>query len=237
VVITGVCAALVMAPWIIRNMTTFIYPVTLSTGLGITLTYTNCDEVYSGDLIGYWYLPCIDPVPEGRDQSEDERILRQRGLDYIKAHRSDVPKVMMARLGRQWMVFKPDQMIALDTFDARERGVSRLGQIMYYAMIPIAVVGAISLRRRRVPLTPLLTVPVIIALVAMATYGSTRFRVPAELVLVVLSSVGAWAMWDRWGPQGYGAGTTGVGITMPTGAVEPATAAGTGSVQVPGGSL
>jgi hypothetical protein len=44
--------ATAMTPWMIRNLTTFRYPVTLSTDLGITLTYTYCDAVYYGDTIG-----------------------------------------------------------------------------------------------------------------------------------------------------------------------------------------
>jgi 4-amino-4-deoxy-L-arabinose transferase-like glycosyltransferase len=208
VLLVGAVCGAVMAPWVIRNLTTFKYPVTLSTGLGITLTYTNCDPVYHGDLIGYWYFGCIRPVPVGVDQSDDERMLRQRGLTYLKAHVARLPIVMAARVGRQWGLFKPRQMVSLDQLDNREPRFSKIGLLMYYAMVPLAVVGAVGTRRGGTALTPLLTVPAVITLTAAMTYGATRFRVPAELVLVVLATVGAWAMWDRYQPSGGDAGGT-----------------------------
>lgn len=192
----GLCSAAVISPWVIRNLTTFKYPVTLSTGLGITLTYTNCDEVYYGDLLGYWYLPCIYPVPQGVDQSDDERMLRERGLDYLRDHQKRLPVVVAARLGRQWGVFRPAQMTALDTFDARDRPVTRAGLTMYYGMVPLAVIGAVVLRRHGERLLPLLAIPAIISVAAMGTYGSTRFRVPAELTLMMLAAIGMAAWWD-----------------------------------------
>ena len=52
------CACLVIAPWIIRNMTTFENPTTLATGAGFVLEISNCDATYSGPMIGYWSPDC-----------------------------------------------------------------------------------------------------------------------------------------------------------------------------------
>jgi hypothetical protein len=189
--VVGAVMAAVMAPWMIRNLTTFKYPVTLSTGLGITLTYTNCDAVYYGDTIGYWSLPCIYDVDlEGTvDQSDDERRLREHGLNYLKANKDRLPVVMAARLGRQWGFYKVDQMSALDTFDARERNLSRAGWLFYYPSMIGAAVGLWRLRSARVPLCTFVIVPIIITLAAAMTYGSTRFRVPSDALALVLSAV------------------------------------------------
>jgi xanthosine utilization system XapX-like protein len=46
------------------------------------------------------------------------------------------------------------------------------------------------LRRRRVPLTPLLAVLGAVALTVGFVYGTTRFRAPAEVPLVLVGSVG-----------------------------------------------
>ena len=57
-------------------------------------------------------------------------------------------------------------------------------------MVPFAIAGGIVLRRRRVPLTPLVAQFVVVAVTALAIYGLVRFRVPAEVALVVLAAVG-----------------------------------------------
>jgi hypothetical protein len=51
------------------------------------------------------------------------------------------------------------------------------------------VVGAVMLRRRRVPITPLVSQFVIVVVTAAAIYGLVRFRIPAEVSLVVLAAV------------------------------------------------
>ena len=53
------------------------------------------------------------------------------------------------------------------------------------------------LRRRRVPITPLVAQFVIVTLTAAAIYGLVRFRVPAEVSLVVLAAVAADHVWAR----------------------------------------
>jgi hypothetical protein len=60
-------------------------------------------------------------------------------------------------------------------------------------------VGAVTLRRRRVPLTPVLAVLAAVALTVGFVYGTTRFRAPAEVSLVLLGSVGIDATIRRIG--------------------------------------
>jgi hypothetical protein len=103
----------------------------------------------------------------------------------------------VARLGRQWGLYKPDQMTALDTFDARERTLSRIGWLFYYPSMALAAVGLVRLRRARVPLSTLLVVPIIITLAAAMTYGSTRFRVPSDALALVLTAVAITAPWRQ----------------------------------------
>jgi hypothetical protein len=60
---------------------------------------------------------------------------------------------------------------------------------MLWMLSPLAVLGALRLRRRRVPITPLVAPVVIVTLVAAAFYGLVRFRAPAEVSIVVLAAV------------------------------------------------
>jgi 4-amino-4-deoxy-L-arabinose transferase-like glycosyltransferase len=194
----GALAGAVMAPWVIRNLTTFEKPVTLSTGVGITLTYTNCDATYYGDLLGYWNFPCIAPVPNEADQSLDEALLRKRGIDYITSHKSRIPVVVLARVGRQWGLYRPMQHVEKDVYDDRPAALSRIGLAQYYAFMALAIGGAVVLYRRKVWLWPLLSMFVVVTITAATSYGTTRFRTPAEVSIVVLAGVAIDAIVSRW---------------------------------------
>ncbi len=185
----GLSAAAVMAPWVARNLSTFKEPVYLSTGLGITLAYTNCDQTYYGELVGFLWFECRGPYPPGRDPSIDDVEFRKKAVAYIKTHKSRVPVVLAARVGRQWNLFRPGQQMVLDTYDDRNLSVSRLGLAQYYLLLPFAVAGALVLRRRRISIWPLIAIPVAITITAMLTYGMTRFRAPADMLMCVLAAV------------------------------------------------
>ncbi len=60
---------------------------------------------------------------------------------------------------------------------------------MFYALACAAIGGVIVLRRRRVTLVPLLGVIGAVALTVGAVYGTTRFRAPAEVPIVLLAAV------------------------------------------------
>lgn len=70
VIAAGAISVLVTAPWVVRNLTAFNNRVTLSTGLGITLANTNCDDTYYGPGLGFWSFRCIGPVPWNLDRDE-----------------------------------------------------------------------------------------------------------------------------------------------------------------------
>ena len=60
---------LVMGPWVGRNLRTFTEPTVLSVGSGYVLELANCDETYSGRLIGYWTYDCETELPPAGDES------------------------------------------------------------------------------------------------------------------------------------------------------------------------
>jgi hypothetical protein len=68
---------------------------------------------------------------------------------------------------------------------------------MYYVLVPLAVYGLILLRRRRVPVCPLVSTFALVALVAVLIYGDVRFREPAEISLVILAAVAVDRLWRR----------------------------------------
>jgi uncharacterized membrane protein YoaK (UPF0700 family) len=73
--------------------------------------------------------------------------------------------------------------------EGREVWASWLGFAAFWLLVPVTVAGAVVLRRRRVPITPLVAQFVLVSITAAAIYGLVRFRIPAEVSIVVLSAV------------------------------------------------
>jgi 4-amino-4-deoxy-L-arabinose transferase-like glycosyltransferase len=205
-VAVGLVAGAVLAPWTVRNLRAFEEPVLLSNGLGILLAQTNCDATYYGDKQGSWEFQCGLPQPlrsDGTpgDESERDLVYRQRGLEYVADHPGRlVSHVVPKRVGRLWGVYAPIQQLRADILvEGREFRLSVLGLVQFYASVPLAVAGAAWMRRRGQPLLPLLAVPLVGTLVAALTLGATRYRVPTDVVLVLLAAVAVARLRDRRG--------------------------------------
>lgn len=190
----GIVALAVLSPWVVRNITSFEEPVLLSNGSGILLAQTNCDETYFGDKKGYWEYLCGLPQPVGPDgQPVDEATrdaeYRQRGLKYASQHWAHlVTHAAPRRVARLWGVYAPiDQLRADKLVEGRSYPISMLGYFQYWVLIPLAIAGAIHLRRSGKPLLPIMIWPSLATLIALLAMGATRYRVPAEVSLVLLA--------------------------------------------------
>ena len=190
----GACV-LVLAPWVIYNMTRFEEPTFISTNDGLALLASNCDPVYSGDGMGLTSYDadagCIDDPPPPGDQSEVAKVYRDRAIDYAQDHWERAPLVALARAGRTWSVFRPFDMIDYNQGEGREKWVTRLGLALYYPTLIAAIAGSALLwrKQRRKVLWVLLAPAVIVTVGSMLTYGQTRFRAAAEPSLAVLAAV------------------------------------------------
>ncbi|MCP4793102.1 MAG: glycosyltransferase family 39 protein [Actinomycetia bacterium] len=201
----GIVALLVMSPWLLRNLSRFEEPVFLSNGSGVLIAQTNCDATYYGDKVGYWEHLCVLPQPLGDDggtldESERDAAWRQRGLDYAAAHKGHlITHVVPRRVTRLWALTDPvDQLRADVLVEGRPFRASIVGLLQYALLLPAAIAGAFLLRRRRRPLLLLLAWPAIATFVAALTMGTTRYRVSAEVAIVVLAAVAADALLDWW---------------------------------------
>ncbi len=194
---------LVLAPWLAPNLFRFDEPVLLSTNDGLTLYGANCaPDVYEGSGVGLWTLRCpLEVDVEGMDQSEVSSTYRRLALETMGDHVDELPAVMVARVGRVWSFYRPEQMIAYNIGEGREPWASRAAMWGYYLVLAPAAVGLWLLRRRGVPLWPLVSQFVNVTLVAALFYGLARFRISAEVVLLVAAGVAAAALWDRLRPK------------------------------------
>ncbi len=191
-VLSAVVCGVVIAPWVGYNLSRFNEPVFISSGLDPTVAVSNCDTVFYGPLTGYWSRPCIlaMPVPTKGDVPAQEAAYRRIAVDYIKHHKSRLPTVVVARVARTFGFFHPVQQIKLDEIETRELLFSSIGLVMYYVLLVGTAIGLWAMRRRKVPVSPIVAVIATVAAAVAITFGQTRYRASAEPVLVIGAVVG-----------------------------------------------
>ena len=188
VAIAFASCALVLAPWVIRNMVVFSRPVTISTG-DATLAGSNCPQAYHGSTIGLWFLSCYDHPPPG-DESVASAFWRRQGERYAAHHTSRLPLVVSARRADMGRVqSRPDDRRerrrrprALDGLFRDDRASGcwlRSGSADSWCCIA----GTFLCCRwsRNSCSSPF---------AAVLVWGAVRFRVPADVVLVMGAGIG-----------------------------------------------
>jgi 4-amino-4-deoxy-L-arabinose transferase-like glycosyltransferase len=195
-----VTSAVVVAPWVGRNMATFEDATYLSTGNGLALLGANCPQTYAGPSLGSWSLACAASVT-GSDESAQSARAQHAAIQYAERHAGRIPVVVMARIGRVWDLYEPIQMADVDVNEGRPVPASLAGLGFYYALLPLGAAGIVILRRRRISQWFLLVPAAVVTLVSALVYGLVRFRSPFEVCLVVLAApplvLGAQAV-GRW---------------------------------------
>jgi len=196
--LAGAVTVLVIAPWVIRNQVRFEESAFMSTQDGLTLFAANCDDAYEAPLLGFWAIDCIEDIdiPADADESEQSAIYRDAAFRYIGDHTGRLPVVTLARLGRGLSLWETEQMIFLNTGEGREPWASRMGLWQYWALLPLAAYGLWAWPSHR-PRWPLVVTAGLSVLVIVAFYGIPRFRIPAEIGIVMCAAVAINALWSR----------------------------------------
>jgi 4-amino-4-deoxy-L-arabinose transferase-like glycosyltransferase len=198
---SAITAIALIAPWALWNTARFREPVILSTGLGTTMVAGACDTTFSGDKLGHFDTPsCFYPhlkELEGKDRSEGDLRMRRVALDYSRDHATELPRVVAAREGRTFSLYRPFQEVRLASeWSGSPSWVGYVSTWMYWAMLPFAVAGVFLLRRQRIAVYPLLVEFVIVALVAAGTFGLIRYRAAIEVPFVILAAVALNRTWS-----------------------------------------
>jgi 4-amino-4-deoxy-L-arabinose transferase-like glycosyltransferase len=193
-------ALVVVGPWAVRNLTTFEKPSLLGNGFGWVLLYGSCDAAFSGPHLGYWDDSCsLKNYPPDTEESVLDQMARTKALDYLGDHKSRVPLVVAARVGRIWDVYRPFQNVELnDTSERRGHVASWAVLIGYWLIMPFAIFGLVVLRRRRIPIFPYLAIALSVTITVALSFGITRYRAPVDVVLPVLAAVGLDAIWRHF---------------------------------------
>ena len=203
----GVAVA-VVAPWTIRNAVQFHAFVPVSNNIATLVDGANCDATYGGAQLGLWRgtfaqagataraLPQAEGCFEGFDiadpqfdEADAASAHTRAGTGYARHHLGSLPKVSAVRVLRTWGAYAPSQQVNFESLEGRPRAWQMRGTVMYWVLAPLAVAGAVILRRRRRLLWPLAATAVAVTIVAASTYGQQRFRIAAEPALLVLAAV------------------------------------------------
>lgn len=186
-----------IAPWVYYNMHRFALPVYISNGFGPTLGSANCDLTYKGEYLGYWNLRCMADSPSFVEESTWEKYWRDRSFDYIDAHRGELPRVLSARIGRMFFLFRPIQQMNFDEhIELREWWLSAMGYWHYWLMVPLSAAGCLILRRRRIPWFPAFAPVIVVVLTAITAFGQTRYRVTSDAAMVPIAAIALGAIID-----------------------------------------
>jgi 4-amino-4-deoxy-L-arabinose transferase-like glycosyltransferase len=204
-VLSTLLLAVVIAPWTIYNLGRFQRPIFLSTNGGGAVATANCDGTYFGSHIGWYDILCV-PEPQPADASVANSADLHYGIHNAENHLSRLPLVVFAREGRAFGYWNPFQQTYLDNrwqtvapiFGTKTSvWVYDLRLVSYWILLLPAIAGCVVLRRRRIPLYPLLAFVLTVVITVATAYGETRYRAAAEVPLVILAAVGLEALLPR----------------------------------------
>jgi hypothetical protein len=206
-------AIVVIAPWTVRNAVRFHAFVPVSNNVATLVDGANCDATYGGPQLGLWResfsqagdkartLPQGEACFEGFDiadphfdEAKAASLHTRAGLGYARRHLGSQPKVATVRILRTWGLYAPADQVSFESLEGRPRAWQMRATFMYWVLAPLAIAGAVVLRRRRRLLWPLAATAVTVTLVAASTYGQQRFRIAAEPAILVLAAVAVHAL-------------------------------------------
>jgi 4-amino-4-deoxy-L-arabinose transferase-like glycosyltransferase len=197
-VLASVLTVAVITPWTIYNLGRFQKPVFLSTNAGGAAANANCNQTYYGPDIGWYNLFCV-PTSASNDPSVANGQYVHYGLTYVEHHLARLPVVVFAREGRAFGYWNPFQQTYLDNRwqhvapilgKPTSVWVYDLRLVTYWILLLPAIAGCVVLRRRRIPLYPLLAFFLTVVITVATAYGETRYRAAAEVPFVILAGVG-----------------------------------------------
>ncbi len=186
-----VAAAMIAAfvlPWMIRNAIE-VHTFTLASSTATVIAGANCRASYTGRALGDWSVPCINPLlHHTATEAVWDRTIMHAGLSYARSHPAGAIRAVGARVLRIWGLWSPRTVATGEAKESR-RFAWQLGA--WFVYVPIAILAAFALIRRRVRrLARYMSIAMIVAvtLVGAVTYGNQRFRTPVEPVLAILAA-------------------------------------------------
>jgi len=206
-IIVSCVAALLIAPWTIRNyaVSRSFVPVALGQGTVLIGSYNNA-IAQSTPFFGSWVNPNIaDPALGQRYHFADwqgpraqlarENSFQTAAEQWIKQHVSLMPTLLEAHFIDLWKPLANDSDQPVSRFSTNEASmlVTTMANADIFFVYVLAVLGLLFTFRQRwreLLLFYLLTLYTIAQ--CLALYGTARFRAPIEPLLIILIVGAAW---------------------------------------------
>jgi 4-amino-4-deoxy-L-arabinose transferase-like glycosyltransferase len=193
----------ILVPWATRNYRVFHRFVPIATQEGLALYASYWPPQKGGKLIWGTLPGNEDPAVAAASRAGDEvavsKYLQSVTFERLREHpgyffRLIPSKLISMAVPLDWEIFP------------HAAGTSRSLNLGYLLILLPALVGFLVLMRRPAPHQWLLWVlPAAVFVQAIVFYGSPRFRLPAEMVAILLGAVGirrVWSFlkssWDSW---------------------------------------
>jgi hypothetical protein len=188
-------AALVVAPWSIRNAALPGPWVPISVQSAAAYGVFNDDSAHDHALPYAWRplnardTDLLGPAARPRSDGALYHALNSRAKRYVSGHPAAVPKAFFWNgITRLWDLRRPSHVLNEVHFEGRTKAVTAVGLAMYWPLLVLAL-GGLALQWRRGRRSLVLTVAAI-ALAASIVYttdAGTRYRAPFEGMIVVLA--------------------------------------------------
>jgi 4-amino-4-deoxy-L-arabinose transferase-like glycosyltransferase len=199
IAVSVVAVAVVLAPWVIRNVAEFGEPTLSTLSSSTSLAGANCDQTYYGADLGSWNFACIHEEETTRlDEEAYSRSIRSQAIDYVESHLDRVPIVAAARALRVWGLWDPTDLTQREAVETRNRGWQYVAYGCAFVTLVTGLIGIGILARKKRPVVLLISMLAMVTTLAMLTNGNTRFRSIAEPALLVGVGTLAVVLWDRW---------------------------------------
>lgn len=162
----------------------FLYPLLVAPLMlrrrGISLRH----QLAVGLVAGLSGLVVLAPWTVRNARAFDEVVVVSTSRDDV-LDGEGVP----ARIGRTLDVYRPAQSLARLEIEGRPRAAAQVGQLSWWALAPVGLVGGLVLRRRRVLVYPLVALGLVVLATTVVADGAVPFRTPLELALLVGAGV------------------------------------------------
>jgi 4-amino-4-deoxy-L-arabinose transferase-like glycosyltransferase len=180
-VLASTAAALaLLAPWVVRNAVVFGHP-SLAADANTLIAGANCRDTYYGHDIGWWSLGCLARA-RTRAQLLHGDAATGAAFSYAGDHLGRLPLVAAVRVLRTFDLFQP---LRQGNHEPRRGWVDIAGLAFFY---PLLILAAFGFRRARLPGWILLSPIAMVAIVSALGWGIGRFRVSADVSLLVLAA-------------------------------------------------
>ena len=182
-----------LLPWTIRNYRVFgaFIPVATQDGLGLYASYwppVRNGKTIWGNLPGT-EDPNVAAAGQARNEYEASKYLQHVTLERLRAQPSYFfrlvpPKIISLLVPYDWEILP------------HANGGTRSINFGYLLIMLPAMLGFVALmRHRRRDQWLLWILPAVVLVQAIVFYGSPRFRLPAELIAILLAAVGLTNAW------------------------------------------